>query len=175
VSHSGYNETKVQVRVMRTLEIRKAGMEDGATVARLIRASFQQQAELLHISETAYPNYVAFETEEKAQSRVVHTEVKLLFVDAVPIGTIGSHHKDEVGHIERLAVLPGHRGNDYGRILLEHAEAELSAAGCKVIHISIVADFHRLKEYYEALGYRQQRRAAFAALPFEVLFLSKSL
>ncbi|MEK5056999.1 GNAT family N-acetyltransferase [Paenibacillus shunpengii] len=160
---------------MRRFEIIKANSEDGKIISALIKESFKRQAELLNISESEYPNYVAFETEEMARNRIVNTQVKILFVDAEPIGTIGSYKEDEVGYIERLAILPTFRGNDYGKRLLEKTETELFNNGCKVIRLSIVASFERLQQYYEQHGYRCNEKKSYPFLPFEVQFLSKNI
>lgn len=158
---------------MEEVDIRKANIEDGKIISTIIRESFKKQADLLRISEAEYPRYVAFETEEIAQSRVMKTEVMILFVKEIPTGTVGFYHKNDVGYIERLAVIPECRGNHYGELLLEYAETELFYRGCKQINISMVASFLRLKEYYENLGYRYNETVSFPAIPFEVAFLSK--
>lgn len=160
---------------MKRVEIVKANFEDGKIISMLIQESFKRQAELLNISESDYPDYVAFETEEMARNRIINTQVKILFVDAEPIGTIGSYKKDEIGNIERLAILPRFRGNDYGKLLLEKTETELFNNGCKVINLSIVASFKRLQKYYEQNGYSCNDKKRFPSLPFEVLFLSKNI
>nr|WP_246590724.1 GNAT family N-acetyltransferase [Paenibacillus sophorae] len=70
-------------------------------------------------------------------------------------------------------MLPNYRGNEYGKLLLKYIEAELFSIGCKVINISIVASFQRLKEYYEELGYRYKDKVKYPTLSFEVLYMSK--
>lgn len=155
------------------VEIKKASIDDSLIVSALIRNSFKRQAELLKITETDFPNYVAFESEHTAKQRILKTEVKILFAELIPIGTIGFYRKEKVGFIERLAVLPGYRGNHYGKLLLTIAEDELFASGCEEINISIVSSFKRLKEYYEDLGYRYKDKRNYPFLPFEVLYLRK--
>ena len=69
----------------------------------------------------------------------------------------------------RLAVLPPHRGNDYGRELMTRAEDQLTAAGAIVVKVSIVAQFRRLQSYYEDLGYSARDLTRVPSLPFELL------
>ncbi|QWU16046.1 hypothetical protein SAMN04487895_102290 [Paenibacillus sophorae] len=78
---------------MEKIEIINAKIEDGKTISKIIRESFKRQSEILNISESEYPHYVAFETEDRAKLRIINTEVKILIVDSVPIGTIGSSEK----------------------------------------------------------------------------------
>ncbi|GAK40762.1 GNAT family N-acetyltransferase [Paenibacillus urinalis] len=160
---------------MGRLEIVKAKFEDGKIISLLIQESFKRQAELLNISESDYPDYVAFETEEMARNRIANTHVKILFIDTEPMGTIGSYMVDEVGYIERLAILPRFRGNDYGKRLLEKTETELFNSGCKVINLSIVASFDRLQKYYEQNGYQCNEKKRYPFLPFDVQYLSKNI
>lgn len=162
---------------MSSILIRRAVSEDSSVISAIIRRSFKQQAELLHMTESRYPGYVAFENDNQAALRIANTEVSMLLADALPVGTIGFYSKGSEmmteGFIERLAVLPQYRGRGYGRILMRHAEKNLFGRGCSSIQISIVASFERLRLYYEQVGYRFTHQATYPALPFEVLYLSK--
>lgn len=143
-------------------------------VSGIIRVSFRKQAELLGLTEAEHPRYVAFETEAMAEARIHKTDVKLLYSEEAPTGTVGFSSLGEVGSIERLAVLPGCRGHGYGQIMLEHAEKELFLRGCRTIHLAIVARFERLQRYYEDLGYHYFETKTFPSLPFEVMYVVKT-
>lgn len=157
------------------MEISRANIEDSKTVSNIIRTSFKRQAELLQVTETDCPEYVAFESEIDAKSRIQSSNVKIMFVNGLAIGTIGTRNKGEVGVIERLAVLPDYRGKSYGEILLHTAEKELYSAGCRTIHLSIVADFSTLRAYYERNGYKPNGTERYDFLPFDVLQMTKAL
>lgn len=160
---------------MGTLHIKKADVRDAQILSTLIRKSFKQQADELQISGTDYPGYVAFESTEMAQERLQRTEVYLLLEHGTPIGTIGFSQQGQTGFIERLAVIPEHRGHQYGQVLLRYAEAELYGMGCTKIHLTIVAGFLRLRAYYENLGYSHYLTKPVPSLPFEVAYLSKRI
>ncbi|WP_187355306.1 GNAT family N-acetyltransferase [Paenibacillus tengchongensis] len=155
--------------------ISRAGADDGNQISDIIRSSFQRQAQLLGISENEFPNYVAFESAASASSRIAGTQVYLMKLDEQPLGTIGLYATGGTGYIERLAVLPASRGRGYGEQLLYFAENELLQLGCSVVQVSIVAEFTRLKSYYERQGFQETLRRNYSSLPFEVLFLEKPL
>jgi GNAT superfamily N-acetyltransferase len=157
------------------MKIRKAGIEESRTVSQIIQISFQKQAEILNIRESECPQYVAFEKEMDTKSRIQATDVKLMLMSEIPIGTIGLQINGEEGIVERLAILPDYRGKSYGEILLRHGENELKSKGCKSMHLSIVASFEKLRRYYEKLGYQSKDTVRYDFLPFEVLNMNKIL
>ncbi|MNI38183.1 putative acetyltransferase [compost metagenome] len=149
---------------------------DAPLVAALIRDSFKVQAQQLNLTEVEYPNYVAFETERAARQRIQKSRVDLLWHGRTPLGTIGYAADSIQGNIERLAVLPAHRGQALGKLLLTHAELELFVTGqCQMISLSIVASFGRLRHYYESLGYRSLETRRYPSLPFAVLHMQKTI
>ncbi|AIQ18301.1 hypothetical protein H70357_17580 [Paenibacillus sp. FSL H7-0357] len=158
---------------MKQPEIRKAAVKDGITVSKIITESFKRRTELLQVSETEYPNHVAFETERMAITRINNSTVKILFVNDEPIGTIGTRQEGEIGIIDRLAILPSYRGENYGRLLLEHSENELFNNDCTEIHISLVASYQNLRRFYVEHGYTCISSTTLSGLPCEVLSLRK--
>jgi ribosomal protein S18 acetylase RimI-like enzyme len=108
----------------------------------------------------------------------MNERVVLAYLEDKPIGTIrfSIDLKDsQIGHINRLAVLPSCRGKEYGEQLMNFAEVNLIELGVKLIKIDIVAEFKKLQEYYERLGYSEVIKEGFQTLPFEVLFLRKNI
>lgn len=79
------------------------------------------------------------------------------------------------GDIMRLAVLPSDRGHGYGRLLMGYAEAQLMVSGVSVARLSIVARFERLREYYQEQGDAVTEVRHVASLPFELMFMEKTL
>jgi Acetyltransferases len=164
---------------MYKIEIKPAEIQQAYTVAEIIQNSFEKQAEVLHISKEKNPNYVAFETPDKVINCIKSGEkVVLLCLDGKPIGTvrynIDSKESDK-GHISRLAVSPEFRGHGYGQMLTNYAESQLKDLNVKIFELSIVAEFDRLKKYYEGLGYVPKEEKVFSTLPFNVLFMRKDI
>ena len=82
----------------------------------------------------------------------------------------------EVCYLERLAVLPAQQRQGFGRALVDHVLDE--GQGIRMLHqvdIGIIAAQAELKEWYKKIGFIEQRKARFPHLPFEVLFMSKTL
>lgn len=161
------------------LDLRTVDSSFTDLVARIIRNSFRQQAELLGVSQDTLPNFVAFEGPDNVRRDLDngHTLV-LAYLDNVPVGTVRyvQNTKDpQLGHIRRLAVLPEHRGHNYGEALMSFAETKLRDLGVTRIEIGTVGQFHRLHAFYERLGFRELRRFTPPSLPFEVLVMEKHL
>jgi GNAT superfamily N-acetyltransferase len=163
----------------RMLKFTTAVDADSPLVASLIQRCFQQQAQALAISEIDYPSYVAFETEVGVRRRIASgIHVALAYLGEEPIGTVSCALQRDAARpseIMRLGVLPGHRGAGYGRELMQYAEGHLVAVGALVAEVSIVAKFDRLRAYYEDLGYSVWDSRQVPSLPFELLFMQKTL
>jgi ribosomal protein S18 acetylase RimI-like enzyme/SAM-dependent methyltransferase len=158
------------------LTIRTATEADAPVIASIIGESFRTQAELLGISRTDYPNYVAYETEASVRSRLDSgTHIALAAQGDQVVGTVSSVRRHGSFEITRLAVLPAQRGKGYGRELMEYAEKRLVALGAAAVEISIVAKFQRLQAYYEQLGYLAVESKRVPSLPFELLYMRKLL
>ncbi|MEG6513949.1 GNAT family N-acetyltransferase [Desulforamulus ruminis] len=160
------------------MQFKWAKSSDSERICQIIRVSFQKQAEELGITPEKYPNFVAFETAERVQSRMNQGDKAImLFLKDKPIGTISYSVDKESwkGTIKRLAVIPEYRGNGYGQLLTNYAEGALKEHPVTCIELSIVAQFKGLKEYYQSLGYAVRESKRFATLPFEVLFMEKKI
>ena len=81
----------------------------------------------------------------------------------------------DVGYLERLALLPAYRGKGYGKALALHALEKARLRGCSLVSIGIIADDARLKAWYAGLGFIEHKRQQLRHLPFEVLFMTKTL
>lgn len=159
--------------------IRPAVLAEAGVVASLIRRSFVAQVEVLGIRESEYPNYVGFETTDGVQRRMAAGfHVALACQGEKSIGTVSwspDAHIAASGDIMRLAVLPSARGSGYGRRLMGHAEEQLTMRGASVARLTIVAQFERLRKYYEGQGYAVTEIRRVSSLPFELMFMEKSL
>ena len=158
-------------------KLREATVDDARSIASIIRRSFRRQVDILELERSECPEYVGFETADRVRRRMQQgSHVLVADLAGQLIGTVTFSRavpNSPKGEIARLAVLPEHRGTGLGRVLMDAAEAGLGQAGVSVAEIGIVATFHRLRSYYEALGYAPTRLQHFEALPFEVQFMEK--
>lgn len=74
-------------------------------------------------------------------------------------------------YMERLAVLPQHRGNGYGARLAQHALREAKQMGAAIVGVGIIAADVGLKNFYQALGFEACQTKHFPHLPFQVTFM----
>lgn len=65
------------------------------------------------------------------------------------------------GWVNYLAVHPSEQGNGYGRSLMRHLEAQLTAAGCPKINLQIRDTNLDVIKFYEAIGYTQDKVVSF--------------
>ena len=160
------------------MEIRKADVSDAKTVSEIIKLSFEKQAHILKMTEQQYPHYVAFENPEAVIGAIEKGETiyLLMELDTNSAGTIRFNvDADDIskGYINRLAVLPKHRKNGYGKALMSFAEDKLKESGVSIVEISIVKQFNKLQSFYESIGYKATRDKKYPFFPFEVRYLEK--
>jgi ribosomal protein S18 acetylase RimI-like enzyme len=74
-------------------------------------------------------------------------------------------------YLERLAVLPQHRGSGYGTRLVRHALTQAQVMGAAKVGIGIIAADSGLNAFYQSLGFEAGQTKRFAHLPFEVAFM----
>ncbi len=160
------------------MEIREAGAVEVPVIARIIRDSFCEQAEIQGILEGEYPRYVAFTDETHVlKSLEKGQHMALLYHGAEAIGGIW-HTLDRddplLGHVSKLAVLPAYRGRGCGEMLFAYAEEKLRTLGAQRVQLTCNARLVGLHAYYERLGYRKVKQEAWSFLPFEVLTMEKN-
>ncbi len=154
-----------------------AGPTDAALVARLVRRAFRPQAALLGLNKADHPYYAAFQTADKVRQRQAEGgQVLIAWLGDQPVGTVtyrrGRQHPDD-GWIERLAVLPEHRGRHLGKALMAQAEKRLRKSGAQTLRLAIVKQFDHLRRFYEKQGYRVTETKQHPGVPFEVQYLEK--
>lgn len=149
------------------------------TVAAIVQAAFEAQAKMLGMDCEKHPFYAAFETARMVLDRMERGEkVILAWLDGTAVGTVRYALDAEDacrGWIHRLAVLPEHRGNGFGDELMAFAEKRLRELGAKTAHLALMAQFGGLQRYYESHAYCAYEQKKFDAVPFDTLFMRKTL
>ena len=75
----------------------------------------------------------------------------------------------------RLAVLPGHRGRGYGKMLVHHIFDEARSVDAQRVEIAMISKDSKLKSWYKKLGFLQKGTKKFDHLPFTVAFMYREL
>lgn len=74
-------------------------------------------------------------------------------VDGQIIGSVMAGYEGHRGWINYLAVDPAYRHQGHAKLLMEHAERLLRAAGCPKINIQVRADNEDVIKFYQNLDY----------------------
>jgi N-acetylglutamate synthase-like GNAT family acetyltransferase len=158
-------------------DIRPATDADQELLARLIRDAFATPAERFDLTPENCPRHPSNCTADWiADAMGKGTAYWLLENAGQPTGCVALECADEdIGYLERLAVLPAHRRRGCGRRLVEHVFDEARRQGLRRIEIGVIAEDGELAAWYERLGFRERERRRFEHLPFTVLFMYTEL
>ena len=157
--------------------IRESTAADISGLVEIIRTAFQDVAVRFGLTEDNCPKHPS-NCQATWISNALDKGVRYFVLDSegVLCGCVALEQgSPEVCYLERLAVLPSHRGRGYGRALVEHILHEAKRVGALRVDIGIIADHTELRDWYRKLGFVDQQTAVFAHLPFEVLFMSMAL
>lgn len=139
----------------------------------VIRASFATVAADLGLTRENCPSHPAFiTTDSLAAARARGVAFFGLFLGAKQAGFIAVERVDDrLYYIERLAVLPAHRHQGFGRMLMDFAFGHIREHGGKRVSIGIIDENCVLKEWYLAYGFIETGTKRFEHLPFTVCFM----
>lgn len=85
------------------------------------------------------------------------------------------YHDGYQATLEKVAVVPSERGNQYGEFILDKARKIAAEDRIEQIDIGIIKENRRLKKWYQKNGYEIVCSKQFDHLPFEVLYLQLDL
>ena len=99
-----------------------------------------------------------------------------LFVDNRQFGFIAIEKaNDDLFYIEKLAVLPSHRHQGFGKKLMLFAIEHVRRNMGKKVSIGIIDEHTVLKNWYQSIGFKEIMIKNFDHLPFTVCFLEMSV
>jgi len=159
--------------------IRPATADDDALLAGVIARSFRTVAVRFGLTpdncpkhpSNARPDWIETHRSRGACYFVVeHQGAALGCVALEP-----ARDKPGVCYLERLAVLPEHRGRGLGDLLVEHAHTVARDWGMARVELAIIAQQGELRMWYERRGYVATRTHQFSHLPFLVMFMARDL
>jgi GNAT superfamily N-acetyltransferase len=131
--------------------VRRATAEDSAQILHCLREAFEpyRQAYTLEAFGNTVPTPVGFEKRLTTMSIFAATSA-----DGAIIGTIGSHQVNKIeGHIRGMAVRAAWHGSGAAQQLLETAEIELRATGCRRITLDTTEPLRRAVSFYLRNGF----------------------
>ncbi len=159
------------------MKIRPATAQDIPELVGIIRKAFYEVAVRFGLTETNCPKHPSnCKTEWIEEGLAKGIRYFLLESDGVPCGCVALEQAGpEVCYLERLAVLPMQQRLGCGRALVDQALDEAGFLGARQVDIGIIAKQDELRDWYRKIGFLEQRTTNFPHLPFEVLFMSKTL
>lgn len=157
--------------------IREANEADVGTLVNLLRESFHDVAERFDLTVENCPKNLAFCTDQRVRADIDRgLRYYILEHDGEPSGCVALEKAGpDVCYLERLAVLPEHRGRGCGKILVGHIFDKAAESGSQRVEIGIIAADTTLRNWYGKFGFVLKGTKTFDHLPFVVAFMSAEI
>ncbi len=147
---------------------------DVADAARVIRESFTTVARDFALTRDNCPTHASFQTDDGLRERFIRpgAQAYLLLLRGRAVGFVGLlPDKDQALELTRLAVLPNHRADGLGSLLVQYALTTARLQDARAVTIGIIAENERLIAWYRARGFVETERKRFPNLPFGVCYM----
>lgn len=157
--------------------IRQANESDIDLLANVIRNSFRDVAEKFGLTVENCPKSPAFYTKNQIENDFAKgMRYYILEENGQACGCVALEEaSSDVCYLGRLAVLPEHRRNGYGKVLVNHIFDEARKIGAKRVEIGLISKDRKLKNWYRKSGFIQKGTKKFNHLPFIVAFMYREL
>ena len=155
-------------------KIRICREEDAQVLAETVRRSFQDVAGRFGLTQENASRHPSNCTADWIR-KDMECGVTYLAIENMNhiVGCIALERANtEVCYLERLAVLPNHRGRGFGKALVDHVLSEAKRLGVNYVSIGIIAEHTELKDWYKRLGFVEGESKGFPHLPFGVTFMA---
>ena len=139
----------------------------------VIRRGFGTVADEFGLTMENCPTNGAFMPLERLENDLAKGKLMFAICDDEKVAAfvqLAKNGEDAV-EMEKLAVLPEHRHNGYGKMLIEFAKQKSRELGAAKVTIGIIEENVRLKNWYEANGFIHTGIKIFPHLPFTVGFM----
>jgi len=127
-----------------TISLREAGAVDAEVLARLLREAFEEFRGQLDPPSSAHGK-----TAEAVLRELEGGGALLAEVEGAPVGCVFFHPREDHLYVDRLAVLPSHRGAGVARVLMDAAEARAEGP----VRLSVRCALTEQQAYYARRGY----------------------
>lgn len=129
---------------MTSVRLREAGAADAPVLARLLQEAFEEYRGKLDPPSSAHGK-----TAEAVLRELEGGGALLAEVEGVPVGCVFFHPKEDHLYLDRLAVLPAHRGAGVARELMDAVEAKAQGP----VRLSVRWSLAAQQAYYARRGY----------------------
>jgi GNAT superfamily N-acetyltransferase len=151
--------------------MRSAELADAPVIAHLVNTAFRPERFFIDADRT---------DPEKVSVLLQKGKFLMLFEDEELAGCVYTEIRGERGYFGLLAVDPGRQRSGIGARLIEAAERECRAAGCRFMDLTFVNVRKELPAYYKRFGYEEAGTLPFPAdqvvkIPVQLVRMSKPL
>jgi GNAT superfamily N-acetyltransferase len=161
--------------------IRKVDESELEKSAEVIRKSFATVAKQFHFTKEKNPGHRAFmQVEELINDRKLGEMQFGLFINNSEMKVLAGFMalekiNENIYKLEKLAVLPEYRHNNYGRALVEFAKCKVKELDAVKLTLSIIEENKVLKNWYAENGFVHTGTEIFPHLPFTVGYMEMEL
>ncbi len=162
---------------MKNFKIRTCTKEDIGFLAEIIRISFRDVAKRFELTSENAPRHPSNCTEHWIKDDLERGATYFaLKNEGRIVGCAACEQANSTTcYLERLAVLPHHRKQGFGKALVEHILSEARKSGADCVNIGIISEHTDLKGWYKRIGFVEKETKVFPHLPFKVTFMSYKL
>ena len=151
--------------------IREIRNEEIPECVRVIRASFMTVAEELGFTAENAPRFTAFATTEERLRYQYEVEKRPMYGFFSDSGELLGYYSlakqsEQPWELNNLCVLPDHRHDGIGDLLLKDAFSRVKEYGGEKLFIGIVEENTRLRKWYESKGFQHLGTKKFDFFPF---------
>ena len=160
--------------------IREIRNEEIPECVRVIRASFMTVAEELGFTAENAPRFTAFATTEERLRYQYEVEKRPMYGFFSDSGELLGYYSlakqsEQPWELNNLCVLPDHRHDGIGDLLLKDAFSRVKEYGGEKLFIGIVEENTRLRKWYESKGFQHLGTKKFDFFPFTCGYMEKKL
>ena len=160
--------------------IREIRKEEIPECVRVIRASFMTVAEELGFTAENAPRFTAFATTEERLRYQYEVEKRPMYGFFSDSGELLGYYSlakqsEQPWELNNLCVLPDHRHDGIGDLLLKDAFSRVKEYGGEKLIIGIVEENTRLRKWYESKGFQHLGTKKFEFFPFTCGYMEKKL
>lgn len=128
--------------------LREARTDEAAVVARIVKMAFAEYDGHLHP-----PSGALGETTGKIAKKMEGGCAVLAVLDDEPVGCVIYQPNDDHVYLGRLAVLPEHRHNGLGAMLVAYVERQAIVLNTPTVRLGVRVALPHLYQWYEQQGY----------------------
>ena len=159
------------------MQISEAGVEDAATVARLIAEANQDVAQQFGLTAENCPKHPSLCTADWVRADFARGERYFVAEDdGQPIACVAYERpQPDLAYFNRLSVLPAARRRGVGERLVRYIVDLARADAVATVSIGVIGEHLELQRWYRKLGFVDGETRRYSHLPFAVKYMAYAI